>query len=64
MKDKRLFQTIKNTLCSAVSILNQFTYITYYQEHSLTHEILRKLSPREATLLKDPSMQTRVKFRY
>ncbi len=34
------------------------------QEHSLTYEVLRKLSPLEAELLKDPSIRARIKFRF
>ncbi|XP_003389727.1 PREDICTED: putative uncharacterized protein CXorf58 [Amphimedon queenslandica] len=48
-KDRQLFKTIKYAICSS--------------EHSLTHEVLRKLSPRESSLLKDPSLTTKVKFR-
>ncbi len=33
------------------------------QERSLTADLLRKLSPREAELLRDPAIQARVKFR-
>lgn len=34
------------------------------QEHSLTAELLRKVSPREAELLRDPAIQGKVKFRW
>ncbi len=34
------------------------------QEHSLTYEVLRKLSPLEAELLKDPAIRARIKFRF
>lgn len=35
----------------------------FLQEHSLTFEVLRKVSPLEADLLKDPAVQARVRFR-
>ena len=35
----------------------------HVQEHSLTHDVLRKLCVREAELLKDPTMQAKIKFR-
>lgn len=35
-----------------------------FQEHSLTYEVLRKVSPLEADLLRDPVIQARVRFRY
>ncbi|XP_041088714.1 putative uncharacterized protein CXorf58 homolog isoform X3 [Polyodon spathula] len=49
-RDKRLFRLLKHTVCAA--------------EHCLTYEIIRKLSPSEAELLKDPSMQCKVRFRF
>uniref|UniRef100_A0A8C6YPB9 Uncharacterized protein n=1 Tax=Nothoprocta perdicaria TaxID=30464 RepID=A0A8C6YPB9_NOTPE len=33
-------------------------------EHCITHEILRRVSPREAELLRDPSMECKVRFRF
>ncbi|KAI8853530.1 hypothetical protein BC829DRAFT_486837 [Chytridium lagenaria] len=36
----------------------------YKAERSLTFEILRKLAPKEAELLKDPTVQVRVRFRF
>ncbi|XP_043928232.1 putative uncharacterized protein CXorf58 homolog [Protopterus annectens] len=49
-RDKRLFCLLKHTVRAA--------------EHCLTYEILRKISPLEAELIKDPSMQCRVRFRF
>jgi hypothetical protein len=49
IRDRRIFKTLKFAICSS--------------EHSLTHEILRKLNPREAHLLNDPSMHVKIKFR-
>ena len=34
------------------------------QEHSLSNEILRKISPGEANLLRDPCLNLKVKFRF
>ncbi|XP_062940599.1 uncharacterized protein CXorf58 homolog [Cynocephalus volans] len=47
--DKIIFQLLKHTVCAA--------------EHSVTHEILKKVSPLEAELIKDPSMKCKVRFR-
>ncbi|XP_025959174.1 uncharacterized protein CXorf58 homolog [Dromaius novaehollandiae] len=33
-------------------------------EHCITHEILRRVSPTEAELIKDPSMNCKVRFRF
>eukprot|EP00794_Sanderia_malayensis_P011024 gene11024-12188_t len=49
-RDQQMFQLLKYAVCAA--------------EHSLTYEILRKLSPIEAELLRDPIFQPKVKFRF
>ncbi|XP_039601523.1 putative uncharacterized protein CXorf58 homolog [Polypterus senegalus] len=49
-RDRRLFLLLKHTVCAA--------------EHCLTYEILRKVSPTEAELLKDPSTKCKVRFRF
>ncbi|KAK1169389.1 putative uncharacterized protein CXorf58 isoform X1 [Acipenser oxyrinchus oxyrinchus] len=49
-RDKRLFRLLKHIVCAA--------------EHCLTYEIIRKVSPSEAELLKDRSMQCKVRFRF
>ncbi|XP_015196799.2 uncharacterized protein CXorf58 homolog isoform X4 [Lepisosteus oculatus] len=49
-RDRRLFRLLKHTVCAA--------------EHCLTPEVLRKVSPREAELLRDPSLQCTVRFRF
>ncbi|KAB0390733.1 hypothetical protein E2I00_014081, partial [Balaenoptera physalus] len=41
--DKSMFQLLKCTICAA--------------EHHVTHEILKKVSPLEAELVKDPCMK-------
>ncbi|KAM8819836.1 uncharacterized protein CXorf58 homolog [Eudromia elegans] len=33
-------------------------------EYCITHEIMRRVSPREAELIKDPSMECKVRFRF
>ncbi|XP_034853108.1 putative uncharacterized protein CXorf58 homolog isoform X2 [Mirounga leonina] len=48
--DKTIFQLLKHTVCAA--------------ECCVTHEILKKVSPLEAELLKDPSMKCKVRFRF
>ncbi|XP_051551962.1 uncharacterized protein CXorf58 homolog [Myxocyprinus asiaticus] len=49
-RDRRLFKQLVNTVRSA--------------EHCLAPAILRQLSPREAELLKDPSLKCKLKFRF
>jgi len=49
-KDDQMFKLLKYAICAA--------------EHSLTHEVLRKVSPSEASLLQDPVFQPIVKFRF
>ncbi|CAH1781799.1 unnamed protein product [Owenia fusiformis] len=49
-RDRQMFSLLKHAVCAA--------------EHSLTYEILRKVSPKEAEFLKDPSMNVRVRFRF
>ncbi|XP_071477892.1 uncharacterized protein CXorf58-like [Diadema antillarum] len=49
-RDKQMFRLLKHAICAA--------------EHSMTFEILRKICPTEAELLKDKSMKTRVRFRF
>ncbi|XP_058391563.1 uncharacterized protein CXorf58 homolog [Diceros bicornis minor] len=48
--DKTIFQLLKHTICAA--------------EHFVSHEILKKVSPLEAELVKDPSMKCKVRFRF
>ncbi|XP_068686813.1 uncharacterized protein CXorf58-like [Montipora foliosa] len=49
-RDKQMFKLLKYAICAA--------------EHSLTYEVLRKVSPLEADLLQDPVVQARVRFRF
>lgn len=48
-RDRQMFRLLKHAVCAA--------------EHALSNDILRRLSPREAELLRDPSMNVKVKFR-
>nr|XP_006213069.1 putative uncharacterized protein CXorf58 homolog [Vicugna pacos] len=48
--DKTVFQLLKYTVCAA--------------EYHVTHEILKKVSPLEAELVKDPCMKCKVRFRF
>ncbi|KAG8510086.1 putative uncharacterized protein CXorf58, partial [Galemys pyrenaicus] len=48
--NKMVFQLLKHTICAA--------------EFNVTHEILKKVSPSEAELIKDPSMKHKVRFRF
>uniref|UniRef100_A0A8D0G4N6 Uncharacterized protein n=1 Tax=Sphenodon punctatus TaxID=8508 RepID=A0A8D0G4N6_SPHPU len=47
---RRLFRLLKHTVCAV--------------EHCVTHEILKRVSPLEAELVKDPSMHCKVRFRF
>ncbi len=44
-----MFRLLKHAVCAA--------------EHALSDDILRRIAPREAELLRDPSMHVKVKFR-
>ncbi|XP_026952503.1 uncharacterized protein CXorf58 homolog [Sagmatias obliquidens] len=48
--DKSMFQLLKCTICAA--------------EHHVTREILKKVSPFEAELVKDPCLKCKVRFRF
>eukprot|EP01137_Pigoraptor_chileana_P000745 Opistho-2@37396 len=48
--DRQLFMALKDCICRA--------------EQSLTFELLRKLSPAEASLLRDPTLKARIRFRF
>ncbi|XP_012511769.1 PREDICTED: putative uncharacterized protein CXorf58 homolog [Propithecus coquereli] len=48
--DKMIFQLLKLTICAA--------------EFCVTYDILKKVSPLEAKLVKDPSMKCKVRFRF
>uniref|UniRef100_A0A6J0TBA7 Uncharacterized protein CXorf58 homolog n=1 Tax=Pogona vitticeps TaxID=103695 RepID=A0A6J0TBA7_9SAUR len=47
---KRLFKLLKHTICAA--------------EHCISYDILKRVSPLEAELLKEPTIQYKVKFRF
>ncbi|XP_008270675.1 uncharacterized protein CXorf58 homolog isoform X2 [Oryctolagus cuniculus] len=48
--DKMMFRLLKHTICAV--------------EYRVTHEILKKVSPSEAELVKDPTMKCKVRFRF
>ena len=48
-RNKKIFLLLKEGICAA--------------EHTLSHQVLRKISPTEAELLNDPALDTRVRFR-
>jgi len=48
-RDKKMYNLLKHATCAA--------------EHSLSYEILRKISPKEANLLKDKGLPVKVRFR-
>ncbi|XP_053434942.1 uncharacterized protein CXorf58 homolog [Nycticebus coucang] len=48
--NRALFKLLKHTVCAA--------------EYYVTYEIMKKVSPVEANLLKDPSMKYKVRFRF
>ncbi|ELT96341.1 hypothetical protein CAPTEDRAFT_219983 [Capitella teleta] len=49
-QDRQMFKLLKHAVCAA--------------ENSLSLEILKKVSPKEAELLKDKSMHSKVRFRF
>lgn len=49
-RDKKMYKLLKHSTCAA--------------EQSLSYEILRKISPKEANLLRDKGMPVKVRFRY
>lgn len=49
-RDQQMFRLLKHSVCAA--------------ENSLSHEILRKVCPKEAEFLTDKSQQVRVRFRF
>lgn len=49
-RDRQMFRLLKHAVCAA--------------EHSLSQEILRKVTPKEAEFLNDKSCQIRVRFRF
>lgn len=48
-RDKKMYKLLKHATCAA--------------ESSLSYEILRKISPKEANLLKDKGLPVKVRFR-
>ncbi|PNJ64475.1 uncharacterized protein CXorf58 homolog isoform X1 [Pongo pygmaeus] len=48
--NKMIFQLLKHAICAA--------------EFCVTHEILKKVAPLEAKLIKDPTMQCKIRFRF
>eukprot|EP00116_Pleurobrachia_bachei_P006347 sb/3466609/ len=49
-RDRRMFKVLKRSICSA--------------ENSVTNEVLKKLNPKEAEVLNDPTMSAKVRFRF
>ena len=49
-RNKKIFCLLKEGICAA--------------ERTLSHQVLRKISPAEAELLNDPALDTRVRFRF
>jgi hypothetical protein len=49
-KNRRIFIYLRHAICRA--------------EQSLTYQVLRKISPQEASLLKDPTLNARLRFRF
>ncbi|XP_065889234.1 uncharacterized protein CXorf58-like isoform X2 [Dysidea avara] len=49
-RNRKVFEVLKRAVCTA--------------EHSVTSEVLRKLCPLEADLLKDPTIKAKVRFRF
>ena len=49
-RDRRVFAYLRHAVCRA--------------EDSLTHQVLRKISPIEAFILRDPTLHARLRFRF
>ena len=49
-RDRRMFKVLKRSICSA--------------ENSVTNEVLKKLNPNEASVLNDPTISAKVRFRF
>ncbi len=49
-RDRRVFAYLRHAVCRA--------------EESLTHQVLRKISPIEAFILRDPTLHARLRFRF
>ncbi|XP_028405653.1 putative uncharacterized protein CXorf58 [Dendronephthya gigantea] len=49
-RDRQIFKLLKYAICAA--------------EHSLTKEVIRKISPTEAQLLNDPTCHAKIRFRF
>ena len=49
-RDRRVFAYLRHAVCRA--------------EDSLTHQVLRKISPVEAFILRDPTLHARLRFRF
>ncbi|XP_074657958.1 uncharacterized protein CXorf58-like isoform X2 [Tubulanus polymorphus] len=49
-RDRQMFNLVKHAICAA--------------EHSLSYEILRKISPKESEFCRDRSTQLKVRFRF
>ena len=66
VRNRKVFEVLKRAVCTAVrNSLNQTRDVTELctQEHSVTNEVLRKLCPLEAELLRDPTIKAKVRFR-
>lgn len=49
-RDRQMFRLLKHTVCAA--------------EHSLSHEIIKKIAPLESNILNDPCVKIKIKFRF
>mmetsp|Transcript_10601 Transcript_10601/g.25796 ORF Transcript_10601/g.25796 Transcript_10601/m.25796 type:complete len:373 (+) Transcript_10601:59-1177(+) len=49
-RDRRVFQYLRHAVCRA--------------EDSLTHQVLRRINPIEAMILRDPTLNARLRFRF
>lgn len=49
-RDRQMFRLLKHTVCAA--------------EHSLSHELIKKIAPLESHILNDPCIKIKIKFRF
>jgi hypothetical protein len=68
-KNRRIFIYLRHAICRAEqSLTHQVDILNYSEARKISdfafHQVLRKISPQEASLLKDPTLNARLRFRF
>lgn len=67
-RNRQMFKLLKHSVCVAVSncVCHYFWFKIFYffQENSLSTDILRKVCPKEASFFKDKSVSLKVRLRF